>query len=119
MTNEHHRIGWLGRLIGIGVIASQLERLMADIAALQAELADVKASAFAAKAAVDAVLVGVGELKVQNADLKAQLDALIAGAVTQDQIDLLTVTASEIDDTVDAITVAATPVVEPPAEPVV
>lgn len=82
---------------------------MADLTALQAELDDAKASADAALAAVQSVLVGVEELKAQNADLKAQLDSLVAGQVTQEQIDALTMTASGIDDTVDAIVEAAVP----------
>ena len=82
---------------------------MADLTTLQAELADAKASAELALEAVEQVLLSVADLKAANADLKAQLDLLTAGAVTQEQIDELSATASAIDDTVDAITVAATP----------
>jgi hypothetical protein len=88
---------------------------MADITALEAELADAKQSAEAAFAAVQAVLVGIEELKAQNADLKAQVEALSAGQVTQEQVDALTLTASSIDDTVDSITAAAAPIT--PAAP--
>jgi hypothetical protein len=113
---EHHMLNWViraqvaqGKLL-VKILDNQ-EKIMADLSALEAELAEVKTSADAALAAVEAVLVVTGELKVQNADLKAQIDALVAGQVTQDQIDALTATAAGIDTTVDTITTAATPVV--------
>ena len=84
---------------------------MVDLTILENELADAKASAEAAKVAV---LSRMDTLSAQVADLKAQIDALVAGQVTQAQIDGLTVTASEFDDVVDSIVVAVTPVEEPP-----
>jgi chromosome segregation ATPase len=87
-------------------IAQGQEKIMADLSALEAELAEVKSSAEAAQAAV---LVALEGFKAQIADLMAQIDALGVGAVTQEQIDALTVAATEIDTTVDAITAAATP----------
>ena len=102
--------------IGIGrklvAMSKSQENIMADITALTAELAEVKASADTAQAAVLSSLSG---FSVQLADLKAQIDALTVGQVTQAQIDELTTTADGIDTVVDAITAAvAPPVVEPP-----
>jgi hypothetical protein len=114
---EHVELAMLRWLVKAQVAQGELlieilegqERIMADLTVLQAELADAKASADAALEAVEQVLLSVADLKAANADLKAQLDLLTAGAVTQAQIDELTATATTIDDTVDAIVVAATP----------
>jgi hypothetical protein len=105
--NDHDQpVGWLGRLIGIDRVLRGQERIMADISGLQAELAEVKASS---EAAFAAVMSALDTLKAQNAEQKALIDTLVAGQVTQEQIDDLTTQAAAIDDTVDAITAAATP----------
>jgi hypothetical protein len=83
---------------------------MADLAALTAALLEVKASAEVASTAVLAALAGTS---AQIADLKAQIDVLVAGQVTQEQIDALAASANEADVIVDSITAAVTPV-EPP-----
>jgi hypothetical protein len=82
------------------------EKIMADLAALTAQLEEVKASAEVASAAV---LAALDATSVQLADLKAQIDALVAGAVSQEQIDALTATAADADAIVDSITAAVTP----------
>jgi len=87
------------------------EEIMADLTALIAELDEVKASAETASAAV---LAALGTAAASIADLQTQIDALVAAQVTQAQIDALTATAADIDITVDAITAAVSPVVEPP-----
>ena len=94
-----------GRLL-VDIIEGQ-EQIMADLTALTAELAEVKASA---EVASSAVLAALAAASAQLADLKAQIDALTAGAVTQDQIDALTATAADADAIVDSITAAVTPV---------
>lgn len=83
---------------------------MADLSALEAELADVKSSS---QAAFDAVLAQVDGLKGQMAGLEAQIAELVAGQVSQEQIDALLATAEEADATIDAITEAATPLPSP------
>ena len=85
------------------------EIIMTDLTNLAAELDDVKASAEVASAAVLAALEATS---AQIADLKAQIDALSVGAVTQEQIDALTQTAADADAIVDAITAAVTPASE-------
>ena len=79
---------------------------MADLTALTAALEEVKASAETASAAVLAALEATS---VQLADLKAQIDALVAAQVTQEQIDALAATAADADAIVDSITAAVTP----------
>lgn len=79
---------------------------MADLTALQAELEEVKASAETASAAV---LSALQAASAQIADLKSQIDVLVAGQVTQEQIDALTQTAADADAIVDSITAAVTP----------
>ena len=79
---------------------------MADLTALTATLAEVKASAEVASAAVLAALEATS---AQIADLKEQIDALTVGAVTQEQIDQLALTAADADVIVDSITAAVTP----------
>ena len=87
-------------------IAKQQETIMADLTALTAALEEVKASAEVASVAVLAALEATS---VQLADLKAQIDALVAAQVTQEQIDALAATAADADAIVDSITAAVTP----------
>ena len=82
------------------------ETIMADLTALTAALEEVKASAEVASAAVLAALAATS---VQLADLKAQIEALVAAQVTQEQIDALAATAADADAIVDSITAAVTP----------
>jgi len=89
-------------------IAKQQETIMADLTALTAALEEVKASAEVASVAVLAALEATS---VQLADLKAQIDALVAAQVTQEQIDALAATAADADAIVDSITAAVTPAV--------
>lgn len=90
----------------LDLIATQQEKIMADLTALQAELEEVKASAETASAAV---LSALQAASAQIADLKSQIDVLVAGQVTQEQIDALTQTAADADAIVDSITAAVTP----------
>jgi len=94
----------------VEIIEAQ-EEIMADLTALIAGLDEVKASAETASAAV---LAALATAAASIADLQTQIDALVAAQVTQEQIDALTATAADIDVTVDAITAAVSPVVEPP-----
>lgn len=89
------------------VILDSQEKIMADLSALIAELDEVKASA---ETASEAVLSALEAASAQIADLKAQIDALSVGQVTQEQIDALTATAADADKIVDSITAAVTPV---------
>ena len=90
------------------ILAKGNRKIMADLTALTAALAEVQASAETASAAVLAALAATS---AQIADLKAQIDALTVGAVTQEQIDALTATATAADTIVDSITAAVTPAV--------
>jgi len=87
---------------------------MADITALSAELEDLKTSS---QAAFDAVMAASADASAKLAELQAQLDELMAGAVTQEQIDALLVTAEEADADIDAITEAVSPAPAPEPEP--
>ncbi len=100
-----------GRLL-VNLINGQ-EKIVADLAVLEASLAEVKASAEVASAAV---LAALDATSVQLADLVAQIEVLTAGAVTQEQIDALAATAAEADVIVDSITAAVTPQPEPEPE---
>jgi hypothetical protein len=100
----------LGHLV-VELVEEQ-KSIMADITALTAALEEVKNSAEVASAAV---LAALADLSSQMADLKAQIDVLTAGAVSQEAIDALTATAADADATIDLITAAVTPApVEPP-----
>ena len=117
---ELHMLRWIidaqvtiGGLL-VDIVAGQafakrrMENIVADLTALTAALEEVKASAETASAAVLAALAATS---AQLADLKAQIDALTVGAVTQEQIDALTATATAADTIVDSITAAVTPAV--------
>jgi cell division protein FtsB len=86
------------------VLMEGQEKIVADLTALTAQLEEVKASAEVASAAV---LAALDATSAQIADLKAQIDALTVGAVTQEQIDAL----ADADAIVDSITAAVTPAV--------
>lgn len=85
---------------------------MADLSGLTAELEDLKSSS---QTAFDAVMAAADDASAKLAELQAQLDELMAGAVTQEQIDALHATADEADEDIDAITAAVT--TEPAPEP--
>jgi ElaB/YqjD/DUF883 family membrane-anchored ribosome-binding protein len=96
----------------MAILMTRMDRrerqIMADLTALIATLDEVKASSETASAAVLAALEATS---AQLADLKAQIDALTAGAVSQEQIDALTATAADADAIIDSITAAVTPAV--------
>ena len=81
---------------------------MAELIELEASLLEVKESAETASAAVLAALAATSD---QLADLQGQIDVLVAGAITQEQIDALAIVASDADIIIDAITAAVTPAV--------
>ena len=76
-------------------IMATLDQITADLAQAQTDAA--------------AVLAAVTPLAGQIADLQAQIAALVAGEVTQDQIDALDATAKTIDATEQAALAALTP----------
>jgi hypothetical protein len=87
-------------------IARGQNKIMADIAALTAALEEVKASA---EVASEAVLLALAAASSEIAELRAQIDALIADAVSQEAIDALAAKALEVDGIVDSITAAVQP----------
>ena len=76
-------------------IMATLDQITADLAQAQTDAA--------------AVLAAVTPLAGQIADLQAQIAALVAGEVTQDQIDALDATAKTIDATEQAALAALNP----------
>jgi 2-hydroxychromene-2-carboxylate isomerase len=103
------------RLASIETIQEAIMVEVADLSELTAALEEVKSSAETASAAVLAALAATS---VQLSDLRTQIDVLVAGNITQAQINALTDTAKAADVIVDQITAAVTPaVVEPPVEP--
>ena len=76
-------------------IMTTLDQITADLAQAQTDAA--------------AVLAAVTPLAGQIADLQAQIAALVAGEVTQDQIDALDATAKTIDATEQATLAALNP----------
>jgi hypothetical protein len=91
------------------VLEGQVQ-IMADITGLQAYLVQLGTDVTTADAAVVAALTAN---TAAVAALQAQIASLVAGEVTQDQIDGMSATVSTIDLAVQAITAAATPVVPP------
>ena len=78
-----------------------------------AELETIKTDLAKAKEDAAAVLAAVTPLAGQVADLQKQIADLVAGEVTQDQIDELDATAKDIDATEQAALAALNPT--PPA----
>jgi hypothetical protein len=75
------------------------EKIVADITALQAAVAQFSAD----------VTTALADVQADLATLQAQIAALVAGQVTQDQIDTLTATAQSADGNVQEIIAAVTP----------
>jgi TRAP-type uncharacterized transport system substrate-binding protein len=90
------------------------KKIMADFTALTAAITELGASATADH---DAILAAFGDLGTQLTDLKAQIDALVAGQLDQATIDAMTETVTAADAAFDDAAAAVTPVVTPPVEP--
>jgi acetolactate synthase small subunit len=101
-------------LIALGVHADlnmeQQEKIMADLSALQAAVDNLGTDSTTDQAAVMAAFTALG---TQLADLKAQVDALVAGQVDQATIDALTTTVTAADAAFDQTAAAVAPTVQP------
>ena len=101
-------------LIALGVHADlnmeQQEKIMADLSALQAAVDNLGTDSTTDQAAVMAAFTALG---TQLADLKTQVDALVAGQVDQATIDALTTTVTAADAAFDQTAAAVAPTVQP------
>ena len=86
----------------LAAISKGQRHIMATLDQITADLAQAQTDAAA-------VLAAVTPLAGQIADLQAQIAALVAGEVTQDQIDALDATAKTIDATEQATLAALNP----------
>ena len=103
MRMERVELLMLEEIGGLLVAMSKGQRhIMATLDQITADLAQAQTDAAA-------VLAAVTPLAGQIADLQAQIAALVAGEVTQDQIDALDATAKTIDATEQAALAALTP----------
>lgn len=99
-------------------IYAKEHRQMKTIAEIQADMSATLDKVTAIKTVEDGIATFVTDIKTQNTDLQAKIDALIAaGSATPEQLQALSDTVATMNTTLDAEAVVQATILNTPAAP--